>query len=146
VAVLYGLATAAFYATYLVCGKGVMSKTPPVAATLVILSTAALAYGGAAPFVGLDAPSSTAAWIGIVGLAIVATVVAIGLLLWGLAKVSAVEAASLSALEPLVSAVIAVAVLGQPLRAWHVFGGVLVIVAVLVLARHAGEIEQNSTV
>lgn len=135
VAVLYGLGTAVFYAAYLLCGKRVMRDIGPVPATLVILTTTTVVFGVASFFLGFDLPSKPAGWIGAVGLALVATVIAIGALLAGLERVSAVEASSLSALEPLVTALIAVSFLGEPLRIWHVAGGILVIVAVLVLAR-----------
>jgi drug/metabolite transporter (DMT)-like permease len=135
VAVLYGLGTATFYATYLVCGKRVLEDVPAITATLVILTTAAIAYGIAAAVTGVQLPLQPIGWVGVFGLALVATVVAIGALLLGLERVSAVEASSLSALEPLVGAIIAVTVLGRSLHVWHVLGGVLVIVAVLVLAR-----------
>jgi drug/metabolite transporter (DMT)-like permease len=137
-AVAYGLATAVFYSAYLLTGKRVMATVAPASATLVILTTAALTYGAASLFTGIQTPSSSIGWVGIVCLALVATVIAIGCLLWGLDKVSPVEASSLSALEPLVSALIAILILGQEPRLWHVIGGVLVIVAVLVLARQAG--------
>jgi drug/metabolite transporter (DMT)-like permease len=41
----------------------------------------------------------------------------------------------LSAIEPLVSAIIAVSIMGLNLTVWHVVGGLLVIVAVIVLAK-----------
>jgi drug/metabolite transporter (DMT)-like permease len=144
VSVAYGITTAIFYASYLVAGKRVMKDTPPVAATLVILTTAFVAYAIGAAFTGLDMPVAVSGWIGVIGLALVATVVAIGALLAGLDKVSAVEASSLSAIEPLVSAIIAVLFLGQDLKVWHVAGGLLVIVAVLVLARQVADVPAES--
>lgn len=144
VSILYGVGTALFYATYLLVGKRVTAEVPPVASTLIVIATAAVAYGIGSFFTGLDKASSTEGWIGVVGLAIVATVIAIGALLGGLERVSAVEASSLSALEPLVSAIIAVLFLGQELRAGHVFGGLCVIAAVLVLARSASDNGQDA--
>jgi drug/metabolite transporter (DMT)-like permease len=135
VAVLYGIGTAAFYATYLLVGKRVIPDIPPVSSTLVILCTATLAYGVGSLFTGFDVAREPSGWIGVAGLAVVATVIAIGGLLAGLEKISPVEASSLSALEPLVSAIIAVAFLGQEPRLGQLVGGALVIVAVVVLAR-----------
>jgi drug/metabolite transporter (DMT)-like permease len=139
VAVIYGLGTATFYATYLVCGKRVLRDVPAITATLVILTTAAIAYGIAAGATGVQLPHESIGWVGVVGLALVATVIAIGALLLGLERVSPVEASSLSALEPLVGAAIAVSFLGRTLHIWHVLGGALVIVAVLVLARASAD-------
>jgi drug/metabolite transporter (DMT)-like permease len=137
VAILYGLGTASFYATYLVAGKRILAGVDPAMATLVILSTAAVVYAVGAAWVGFQIPNQASGWIGIIGLAVIATVVAIGALLGGLKSVSPVEASSLSALEPLVSAVLAVAFLGQDLKIWHVLGGALVIAAVILLARQS---------
>ncbi len=136
-AIVYGVCTSLFFAAYLVCGKKVMQSAPPVMATLTILTTAFLVFGLGALITGIDSIRSADGWIGAVGLAIVATVIAIGALLGGLSRVSPVEAASLSAIEPLVSAIIAITVMGQALRTGHVVGGVLVLTAVLVLAREA---------
>jgi drug/metabolite transporter (DMT)-like permease len=105
----------------------------------VILTTAAIAYGIAAGATGVQLPHESIGWVGVVGLALVATVIAIGALLLGLERVSPVEASSLSALEPLVGAAIAVSFLGRTLHIWHVLGGALVIVAVLVLARASAD-------
>ncbi|HVT11942.1 MAG TPA: DMT family transporter [Fimbriimonadaceae bacterium] len=137
IAVVYGLGTALFYAAYMLCGRKVMQGVSAIPATLTILASTTVVYGVASLFLGFDIPSSPQGWIGAVGLALVATVVAIGALLAGLERVGAVEASSLSALEPLTTALVAVAFLGEPLRLWHVAGGVLVIVAVLVLARQS---------
>ncbi len=134
-AAIYGLGTAIFYAAYLVCGKSVLVGIDARVAALVIISTAAATYGIASIIAGFDIPSAPSGWIGPIGLAIVATVIAISALLAGLSRVTPVEASSLSALEPLVSTIIAVLFLGTRLQIWHVAGGALVIVAVLVLAR-----------
>jgi drug/metabolite transporter (DMT)-like permease len=136
-AIVYGLLTAIFYAGYLVFGKRALEGSEPMGATLVIFLTTTVAFGIGSMVVGLDSSVSIQGWVGVGGLAIVATVIAIGFLIAGLRWTTPVEAASLSAIEPLVSALIAVAWMGLRLTAWHVVGGALVIVAVLILARPA---------
>lgn len=138
-AIAYGLATALFYATYLVSGKWLLRGVAPLAATLVIFLTAGSTYGIVSLVIGFDRSATPAGWIATASLAVVSTVIAIGFLLWGLEYVSPVEASALSALEPLVTALIAVTLMHQDLRALHVAGGVLVIVAVVLLARKARE-------
>lgn len=142
-AIAYGFGTAIFYATYLLCGKRVMATAHPLSATLVIIATATAAYAIGGIFSGYQIPHTQTAWMGVFGLAVIATVVAIGGLLAGLNRVSPVEASSLSALEPLVTALIAVTLLGQQPRIWHLLGGTLVIIAVLVLARQASGSERT---
>jgi drug/metabolite transporter (DMT)-like permease len=138
-AIGYGIATAICYAAYLVFGKHALEGAEPMGSTVVIFLTTTVAFGIASMLVGLDTPASVRGWIGVGGLAIVATVVAIGCLIAGLKWTTPVEAASLSAIEPLVSAVIAVTLMGLDLTLWHVFGGLLVIVAVIVLARQPAQ-------
>jgi drug/metabolite transporter (DMT)-like permease len=138
-ALAYGICTAVFYATYLVFGKRALEGAEPVGSTLVIFMTSGVAFGVGSLVVGLDVPAGPRGWIGAGGLAVVATVIAIGGLIAGLRWTTPVEAASLSAIEPLVSAVIAVTAMGLHLSVWHILGGILVILAVLVLARQPAE-------
>src|SRR5258706_22290 len=65
VAVVYGLGTATFYATYLVCGKRVLEEVPAITATLVILTTAAIAYMVAAFVTGVQLPNQAIGWVGV---------------------------------------------------------------------------------
>lgn len=139
-AVLYGISTAFFYATYLVIGKRVMPSMSPMVGTFIIISTAGCAFGLLSLTVGFTAPKSDLGWTGVIGLAVVATVVAIGALFAGLARISAVEASSLSALEPLVTAILAVLFLHQKLTLGICVGGALVLAAVLLLARQASDV------
>lgn len=137
VAVAYGLGTATFYAAYLVAGKYFTKDIAPASSTLVILLTAMVLYGCGSLYTGLDQPLAPIGWLGVAGLALVATVVAIGGLIFGLQWVSPVEAASLSALEPLVAAIVAITLMGQEPKLGHLIGGLLVVGAVLLLARRA---------
>lgn len=140
-AILYGISTAICYATYLVLGKRILAGMTPMVSTFIVITTAAFSFAALSLSGGFAFPQSSNGWVGVFGLGIVATVIAIGALFGGLARISPVEASSLSALEPLVTAIIAVLFLNQHLSFGLVAGGLLVLTAVLLLARQSSNVE-----
>jgi len=100
----------------------------------VIMSGAALAFCVLAALKHeLALPRNSTGWAVGVGIALVPTMVAISLFLAGLPRVGAARAALLSTWEPVVTVVLAVVILGDRLSLLQVLGGVLVIVAVIVV-------------
>ena len=132
------LASPTIYTGYILIGERVMSSVPAVAASAVIMSGAALAFCLLAALNHeLALPRSVNGWAVAIGIALIPTMVAISLFLAGLPRVGAARAALLSTLEPVVTVVLAVLVLGDRLSIVQVIGGVLVILAViLVQAAH----------
>lgn len=139
VAIAFGVGTALSYACYLIVGKKVLEGQPPAGSTLAIFLTATIIFGFGTMIDGFDIASGPSGWLGIAGLAVVATVISIGGLSAGLKWITPVEAASLSAIEPLVTAIIAVTAMGIQLRLLHVVGGLLVVAAVLLLSQKPAE-------
>jgi drug/metabolite transporter (DMT)-like permease len=78
-------------------------------------------------------PRNAGGWAVGVGIALIPTMIAISLFLAGLPRVGAARAALLSTWEPVVTVFLAVVVLGDRLSLVQVLGGVLVIVAVIVV-------------
>jgi drug/metabolite transporter (DMT)-like permease len=76
---------------------------------------------------------TAAGWGWLAGLAVVSTVIAIGLFFAGLSRVGPTNAAILATVEPLVTALLAFAVFGETLGAVQIAGAAFIIVAVLVL-------------
>jgi drug/metabolite transporter (DMT)-like permease len=132
------LASPTIYTGYILIGERVMSSVPAVAASAVIMSGAALAFCLLAALNHeLALPRSVNGWAVAIGIALIPTMVAISLFLAGLPRVGAARAALLSTLEPVVTVLLAVLVLGDRLSIVQVIGGVLVILAViLVQAAH----------
>jgi drug/metabolite transporter (DMT)-like permease len=132
------LASPTIYTGYILIGERVMSSVPAVAASAVIMSGAALAFCLLAALNHeLGLPRSVNGWAVAIGIALIPTMVAISLFLAGLPRVGAARAALLSTLEPVVTVGLAVLVLGDRLSIVQVIGGVLVILAViLVQAAH----------
>jgi drug/metabolite transporter (DMT)-like permease len=131
--VLLALAAAATYSMYLLVADGVLGRIDPWLMSALIASSAAITFVVFGLATGsLDAPSSTGlAWI--VAIALFATVLPMGTLLLGMARVGASTGAIVSTIEPVVTVTLAVILLGETLGSAQLFGGVLVLGAVLAL-------------
>jgi drug/metabolite transporter (DMT)-like permease len=128
------IASPAIYTGYILIGERVMTTVPAVAASAVIMSGAALAFCLLAGLTHeLALPRNSGGWAVAVGIALVPTMVAISLFLAGLPRIGAARAALLSTWEPVVTVFLAVVVLGDRLSLVQVMGGILVIVAVIVV-------------
>jgi drug/metabolite transporter (DMT)-like permease len=132
------IASPTIYTGYILIGERVMSSVPAVAASAVIMSGAALAFCLLAALNHEFAlPRNVSGWAVAIGIALIPTMVAISLFMAGLPRVGAARAALLSTWEPVVTVLLAVLVLGDTLSVVQVIGGVLVILAViLVQAAH----------
>jgi drug/metabolite transporter (DMT)-like permease len=136
--IVLAIASPTIYTGYILIGERVMGSVPAVAASAVIMSGAALAFCLLAALNHeLALPRNVSGWAVTIGIALIPTMVAISLFLAGLPRVGAARAALLSTWEPVVTVLLAVLVLGDRLSAVQVLGGVLVILAmILVQAAH----------
>ncbi len=132
--IVLAIASPTIYTGYILIGERVMSSVPAVAASAVIMLGAALAFCLLAALNHeLALPRNASGWAVGVGIALFPTMVAISLFLAGLPRVGAARAALLSTWEPVVTVLLAVAILGDRLTIVQVIGGVLVLVAVIVV-------------
>ena len=133
-ALVLALASPTIYTGYILIGERVMSSVPVVAASAVIMTGAALAFCVLAAFNSqLALPRTPAGWAVSVGIALFPTMLAISLFLAGLPRIGAARSALLSTWEPVVTVLLAVLILGDRLSIVQVFGGVLVLVAVILV-------------
>jgi len=133
-ALVFAIASPMIYTGYILIGERVISSAPAVAASAVIMSGAASAFCLLAALNHeLALPRNAGGWAVAVGIAVVPTMVAISLFMAGLPRVGAARAAMLSTWEPVVTVLLAVLVLGDRLSLVQVVGGVLVILAVLLV-------------
>lgn len=133
-ALVFAFAAPVLYTIYLLLGERVMSSVPALAASAVIMSGAALAFCVMAVFDRqLVLPRTATGWAVGCAIATVPTMLAISLLMGGLPRIGAARAALLSTLEPLVTVLLAVVLLGDQLSLLQVAGGALVILAVVVV-------------
>ena len=130
-----GLLAALIYSVYILVGARLPPGVSPVAATAVVTSAAGAVYGAAALAGGVRLPATPAGWWAVGAVALVGTVIAIGLFLAGLQRLGAVRASIYSTLEPAFSVALGAALLGEPVTAPRLAGGALILGAVVTLAR-----------
>ncbi len=134
--VLFGLATAAIYATYILTGRALIGEVPVVVATAAIATTAGVALAIVGALEGQLRPLSVSGYALAGSMALVATAIPATLFLAGLARIGATRAAIISTLEPATTVVLAAVLLGESLGAVRLTGGAIVLVAAVIVARN----------
>ncbi len=134
-----GLGAALIYAGYITLGARVTRQLDPVLATTVIC----LAAAGAFTLVALALaqlslptrlPASLPGWGGLLGVAVVSTVLAIVAFFAGLKRLGAAQTAMLSTFEPLVTITLSAWLLSESLTPWQTLGGAATLGGVVWLA------------
>jgi drug/metabolite transporter (DMT)-like permease len=128
-----GLAAAVVYSAYILVSDPITRRIrPQLLATLVCTGAAVTLLAGSIALGEFRPGDLTAAgWGWLLCLAAVSTVTAISLFFAGLERVGPTMAAILSTVEPLVTVLLALIVLGERLGAIQLLGGALVLAAVV---------------
>ncbi len=137
--ILLGIGAALIYSVYILVGERVTPAAGAMPAATVIMLSAALVYGSIVLWRGPAFPASPVAWAAVGGIVLFSTVVAMITFFAGMARLGAADAATLSTLEPVVTVVLAAFFLAEAVGRWQVAGGVIILAAVIVLAR-SGEV------
>lgn len=132
--VLLGLSAALVYAVYILVSSQV-SGVGAFTTAAWVLTASAVVMGALALVTGPRLPSSATAWLALVGVALIGTVVAVTTFFAALALLGPSDTAVVSTVEPVVSIAVAGLVLGERLGALQLAGGAVVLLAVGVLAR-----------
>lgn len=146
--VILGLGAALAYTLYIMGCDRVVRGLSPFALAALVATGAALAFvtagllgiGG-----GLDLGFTAKAWWAVVGVALAGTVLAVGAFLASLELIGPSRASILSTLEPVVTVVLAYAMLDERLGPVQLVGGALVLGACVLLqlrARTARDIRE----
>ena len=131
---IFALAAPLCYTAFILLGERAMSSVPAVAASATMMSATAIVLCLVAGIEGrLGLPRTGSAWAVSVGIAVIPTMVAISLFLAGLPRIGAARAALLSTLEPVVTVSLAIVLLGDRFSLLQALGGVLVLLAVIVV-------------
>lgn len=133
--ILFGLISALSYAVYLLIAGRVAQETDAITLSTTIMTSAALVYGGISIAQGPALPHSLQGWGAIAALALVSTVLGFITLFGGLKKLGTTNAAIFSTGEPIVTVVFSMLLLGERVNLLQIGGGVLILVAVLALAK-----------
>jgi len=131
--VLFALLAAFIYASYIVLvgrfAPGVAAEDVAqhlAQASAVVCTVLALSTGG------LGVPAAPQAWLAVLGIAVVSTVVALRAFLAGMARVGPTRASVVSSLEVIVTLAFAFALLGERLGGRQWLGAALILGAVLL--------------
>jgi drug/metabolite transporter (DMT)-like permease len=139
--IFFSLSAALVYSVYIIVGTNVMKHVTPVQSSTVIFASAGLVYGILMSINGAQFPTTGLGWIHVAGIVLVATVIPVVTFLAGLERIGPTNSAMLSALEPVVTVLLAAWFFGERL-AWIVLlGGGLILVAVILLTR--GELQEK---
>jgi len=130
-----GVLAALLYSCYILAGSRITAAMEPLVATTVIISGAAAIFAGNAAARGVHLPAGAAGWGAALGVAVVCTVLAILFFFEGIERVGPVRASVYSTVELMVTLLLAALLLGEPLTLGRGLGGILIVIAVVLLAR-----------
>jgi drug/metabolite transporter (DMT)-like permease len=133
--VLFGVLAAVIYSVYILTGGRLPAGITAVASTTVVSTAAAAVYAAVVALRGAQLPSTAAGWGAVLAIAVVCTVLAVGLFLAGLERLGPVRASVYSTVEPATTLVLAAAFLGERVTLVRAAGGALILGAVVLLAR-----------
>lgn len=126
--VILALGSALVYAIYILIGNQVLQTTTTLVSTSLISISAALTYG----IVGLIMGGTTwnlswGTWMGIGGITLFSTIIAMLTFFQGMKRIGATSASILSTLEPVMTVSLAVILLNEHLTLLQVAGGIFVV-------------------
>jgi drug/metabolite transporter (DMT)-like permease len=133
--ILLAISAALVYSFYIIVGTNVMKHVSAIQSSLVIFASAAAVYWILTGINGPHLPRTSSGWLGILGIAIVATVIPVATFLAGLERIGPTNAAMLSTLEPVITVLLAGLIFGERLATITILGGSLILVAVVLLTR-----------
>ncbi|MEN9864580.1 MAG: hypothetical protein RL748_170 [Pseudomonadota bacterium] len=125
------------YASYIILGSKISTPASPIAASCLVLGSAAIIFSALALSHGLHLPHSASGWLAVIFLALFSTAVAIAAFVAGLKRVGPTLASILSTLEPVVTITLGIAFMGDKLQTNSLIGGAFILTAAigLTLAR-----------
>ena len=135
--IFFGLLAALIYSVYILMGSRFPKDVTPTASTAVITSSAAVTYSAVVAVRGFHPPATGQGWMAVLAIAVICTVLAILFFFEGLERVGPVRASVFSTIEPVFTVLLAAAVLGERITLARVFGGALIVGAVILLARES---------
>ncbi|MEW6405871.1 MAG: DMT family transporter [Chloroflexota bacterium] len=133
--ILLAISAALIYSVYIIVGTGVMKQVSAVPSSAVIFASAGVVYGALTLANGAHFPKTGAGWGAVGGVILLATVIPVVTFLAGLKRIGPTNASMLSTLEPVVTVILAAVVFGETLQGIMLFGGGLILLSVLILAR-----------
>jgi drug/metabolite transporter (DMT)-like permease len=141
----WGIAAAVIYSVYIIAGTRFAAGVPPIFASTIIISSAAVVYtvwGTLSGELRLDITGEV--WLLAIAIAVICTVIAIVTFFAGLKLVGPSRAAIASTFEPAVTVFLAPLILQERITPEQIVGGALVLLSVMVLQWHTRPQVQES--
>ena len=133
--IVLGLGAAFIYSIYILVGSKITKPGTAIQSSTVIITSAAVVFGVLIAIRGASFPTTFFGWSSASALALISTVLAIVTFLAGLERVGPINAATLSTIEPVVTVILAALVLSETITLLRIVGGLMIILAVIILAR-----------
>lgn len=135
VGALMAIGAALVYSVYIIVGANVTRHVSAFQSSTVIFTSGASVYGALTCTNGANFPQTNSGWLVILGIVLIATVIPVSTFLAGLERVGPTNAAMLSTIEPIVTVLLASWLFGDKLLPIVLVGGVLILIAVVILTR-----------
>lgn len=123
------------YSAYILAGSKITKEAGILSSSIVVMISASLVFGVLVAVRGLNMPQTLIGWGGILAIALLSTVIAIITFFAGLMRVGPTNASMLSTFEPITTVVLAAIVFGEEIGLMRMMGGVLILIAVILLAK-----------
>lgn len=133
--VLMGITAAALYSIYIIIGTQVLKQVTVIQSSAVIFASAGVVSGTLMFLNGPHLPATNAGWVAILSIVIVTTVLPVLAFLAGLERIGPTNAAMVSMLEPIITAILGIVWLNETFRPVTLIGGGLILIAVLLLTQ-----------
>ena len=123
------------YSAYILAGSKITKEVEILSSSTVVMISASFVFGAFIAVRGLNMPQTLVGWGGVLAIALISTVIAIIAFFAGLKRVGPTNASMLSTFEPVTTVVLAAIVFGEEIGLMRVVGGVLILMAVILLAK-----------
>ena len=133
--IVLSLGAAFIYSIYILVGSKIIEQGTAIPSSTVIITSAAVMYTGLIVIKGAAFPTTWLGWASASGVALISTVLAVVTFLAGLERVGPTNAATLSTIEPVVTVILAALVLDETITPLRAAGGVMILLAVILLTR-----------
>jgi drug/metabolite transporter (DMT)-like permease len=137
--VVLAIAAAVLCAAYMVISSKVIQKAGSFSASTVVSIACCVVFGGVVAVKGVKLPVTLMGWVWVTALALVSTTLAFVTLFAGLRRIDPANASIIYTLEPVIAVALAAIVLEETLSASKILGGVLILAAVILVARSEGK-------
>jgi drug/metabolite transporter (DMT)-like permease len=143
--IILGMMAALIYSIYIITGSRVMPNTDVITASTIIMMSAAAVFTMGIFVHGAHFPTHVAGWSAIGAIVVISTVVAIVVFFEGLKRIGPVHSSILTTFEPVVTICLAWIAFNEGLTFIKFFGGVMIMVAGIMLAGSLQGLQQKST-